>query len=161
MTVLLPEDKDGGVNGAQTKFISELTRFSIKYNAIVILVAHPRKTQSGQEIGLDDISGSMNIVNLAVRTIGLRRVTDKEKEDEGNKYHNYDVVITSVKDRIFGSTIEVPCHYSKSTRRFFTSPEEWDRRYDWDKNVYQDSIDYCDEEGNEWIDDDDKAKPFE
>ena len=103
----------------------------------------------------------MNIVNLAVRTIGLRRVTDKEKEDEGNKFHNYDVVITSVKDRIFGSTIEVPCHYSKSTRRFFTSPEEWDRRYDWDKNVYQDSIDYCDEEGNEWIDDDDKAKPFE
>lgn len=161
MTVLLPEDKEGGTNGAQTKFISELTRFSIKYNAIVILVAHPRKTQSGQEIGLDDISGSMNIVNLAVRTIGLRRVTDKEKEDEGNKYHNYDVVITSVKDRIFGSTIEVPCHYSKSTRRFFTSPEEWDRRYDWDKNVYQDPIDYCDEDGNEWIDDDGKPKPFE
>ena len=161
MTVLLPEDKEGGTNGAQTKFISELTRFSIKYNAIVILVAHPRKTQSGQEIGLDDVSGSMNIVNLAVRTIGLRRVTDKEKEDENNKYHNYDVVITSVKDRIFGSTIEVPCHYSKVTRRFFTNPEEWDRRYGWDEKTYQDSLDYCDENGEEWIDDDGKPKPFE
>lgn len=161
MTVLLPEDKDGGVNGAQTTFISDLTRFSMKYNAIVVLVAHPRKTAAGQEIGLDDISGSMNIVNLAVRTIGLRRVTDKEKEDEGNKYHNYDVVITSVKDRIFGSTVEVPCHYSKPTRRFFTNPEEWDRRYGWDKKVYEDKLDYCDEKGVEWIDDFGQPQPFE
>lgn len=161
MTVNLPEDKEGGTNGAQTKFISALARFSIKYNAIVILVAHPRKTQSGQEIGLDDISGSMNIVNLAVRTIGLRRVTDKEKEDDSGKYCNYDVVITSVKDRIFGSTIEVPCHYSRITRRFFTNPDEWDRRYGWDDNVYQDLIDYCDEYGNEWIDSNEKSQPFE
>ena len=161
MTVLLPEDKDGGVNGAQTKFISELTRFSIKYNAIVILVAHPRKTQSGQEIGLDDVSGSMNIVNLATRTIGLRRVTDKEKEDEGNKYHNYDVIITSVKDRIFGSTAEVPCHYSKPTRRFFSNPEEWNRQYGWDTNNYKEKLPYCDEKGNEWIDDYGKPQPFE
>ena len=161
MTVLLPEDKEGGVNGAQTKFISDLTRFAMKYNAIVVLVAHPRKTQSGQEIGLDDISGSMNIVNLAVRTIGLRRVTDKEKEDENNKYHNYDVVITSVKDRIFGSTAEIPCHYSKPTRRFFSNPEEWDRRYNWDKKVYNEPIDYCDEHGNEWIDDYGIPKPFD
>ena len=161
MTVLLPEDKDGGVNGAQTKFISELTRFSIKYNAIVILVAHPRKTQSGQEIGLNDVSGSMNIVNLATRTIGLRRVTDKEKEDEGNKYHNYDVIITSVKDRIFGSTAEVPCHYSKPTRRFFSNPEEWNRQYGWDTNNYKEKLPYCDEKGNEWIDDYGKPQPFE
>ena len=161
MTVFLPEDKDGGVNGAQTKFISELTKFSMKYNAIVCLVAHPRKTQAGQEIGLDDISGSMNIVNLAVRTIGLRRVTDKEKEDESNKYHNYDVIITSVKDRIFGSTAEVPCHYSKPTRRFFSNPEEWGRQYGWDTNNYEDELPYCDEKGNEWIDDYGKPQPFE
>lgn len=161
MTVLLPEDKDGGVNGAQTKFISELTRFSIKYNAIVILVAHPRKTASGQEIGLDDVSGSMNIVNLATRTIGLRRVTDKEKEDENNRYHNYDVIITSVKDRIFGSTAEIPCHYSKPTRRFFSNPEEWNRQYGWDKNKYEDKLPYCDEKGNEWIDDYGQPQPFE
>lgn len=161
MTVLLPEDKDGGVNGAQTKFISDLTRFAMKYNAIVVLVAHPRKTQSGQEIGLDDVSGSMNIVNLAVRTIGLRRITDKEKEDENNKYHNYDVVITSVKDRIFGSTAEVPCHYSKPTRRFFSNPDEWDRRYSWDKKVYEEPLDYCDEHGNDWIDDFGQPKPFD
>lgn len=161
MTVLLPEDKEGGVNGAQTKFISDLTRFAMKYNAIVVLVAHPRKTQSGQEIGLDDVSGSMNIVNLAVRTIGLRRVTDKEKEDENNKYHNYDVVITSVKDRIFGSTAEIPCHYSKPTRRFFSNPTEWDRRYKWDRKVYQDPLDYCDEHGNKWIDDYGQPSLFE
>ena len=161
MTVFLPEDKDGGVNGAQTKFISDLTKFSMKYGAICVLVAHPRKTQAGQEIGLDDISGSMNIVNLAVRTIGLRRVTDKEKEDENNKYHNYDVVITSVKDRIFGSTAEIPCHYSKPTRRFFSNPDEWDRKYGWDKRVYEDELPYCDEKGNEWIDDYGKKQPFE
>lgn len=161
MTVLLPEDKDGGVNGAQTKFISDLTRFAMKYNAIVVLVAHPRKTQSGQEIGLDDISGSMNIVNLAVRTIGLRRVTDKEKGDESNKFHNYDVIITSVKDRIFGSTAEIPCHYSKPTRRFFSNPQEWDRRYGWDTKVYEEKLDYCDENGNAWIDDFGQPKPFE
>ena len=103
----------------------------------------------------------MNIVNLATRTIGLRRVTDKEKEDEGNKYHNYDVIITSVKDRIFGSTAEVPCHYSKPTRRFFSNPEEWNRQYGWDTNNYKEKLPYCDEKGNEWIDDYGKPQPFE
>ena len=161
MTVLLPEDKEGGVNGAQTKFISSLSQFSIRYNCVVLLVAHPRKTQAGQEIGLDDISGSMNIVNLAVRTIGLRRVTDKQKADEGYEYHNYDVIISVVKDRMFGSTAEVPCHYSKPTRRFFSNPDEWDRRYDWDKKVYDDDLDYCDEWGKPWIDGVGESSVFE
>ena len=131
---------DKGENHAQTGFMNKLVRFSIEYNVIVVVVAHPRKIQSGQEIGLFDVAGSSSLVNLATRTISLRRVTDKEKEDEKCKYRDYDVIISSVKDRIFGSTKDIPCMYEKITRRFYTDYDEFDYKYGWDKNTYTNRI---------------------
>jgi hypothetical protein len=129
-------------NNEQTKFMNKLIRFSIEYNVIVVMVAHPRKLQSGQEIGLFDVAGSSNLVNLATRTISLRRVTDKEKEDEKSKYRDYDVIVSTVKDRIFGSTKDMPVHYDKISRRFFCDYDEFDYKYGWDTNTYYDRIEY-------------------
>lgn len=127
-------------NQAQTDFINRLIKFSMEYDVSIILVAHVRKMQSGQEIGLFDVAGSSNIVNLATRTLSLKRVTEKEKADEKCKYREYDVCIGSVKDRIFGSTKEIYVHYDKISRRFYTSYEEFDRQYKWDTNTYTDKL---------------------
>ena len=89
-----------------------------------------------------DVAGTSNIVNLATRTISLRRITDKEKENENFKFRNYDVVITILKDRIFGSTKDIPCHYDKVSRRFCSDYAEFDKQYKWDTNVYTDKLDY-------------------
>lgn len=141
MTVQLKTDTSD-MNKAQTDFMNRLIKFSMKYDVAVICVAHPRKIQSGADIGLFDISGSQNIVNLATRTISLKRISDKDKEDIKNKYYGYDVIITTVKDRIFGSTKENPVYYDKISRRFFSNYEEFDRVYGWDTNKYYDRIQY-------------------
>jgi twinkle protein len=152
MTVELNSIDGGDTNKQQTLFINRCIKFSMKYNVAIILVAHPRKLPSGAEVGLFDVAGSQNIVNLATRTISLRRVKDSESEDEKSKLYGYNVVISNVKDRIFGSTKEIPVRYQKSSRRFYTSYQELDRQYKWDENIYTDKIPYVEIRKDEFPD---------
>lgn len=151
MTVQLKADTND-MNKAQTDFMNRLIKFSMTYDVAVVCVAHPRKIQGGADIGLFDISGSQNIVNLATRTISLKRIPDKDKEDIKNKYYGYDVIISIVKDRIFGSTKENPVYYDKISRRFFSNYEEFDRIYGWDTNKYHNRIPYPIEEREQFPD---------
>lgn len=129
---------------SQTQAIKKLIEFAKKFQAAVVLVCHPRKMDSGTNVGIYDIAGTSNIVNLAHRTIGLRRVTDAER-DNAEKYSErrrkllkYDVIVTIIKDRMFGrQNIDVGLYYDASSRRFFCDMEEYDRRFSWDKKPYQ------------------------
>ena len=87
-------------NTAQTNLINSLIKFAAKFNVAVVLIAHPRKTQdTNSDIEMYDISGTSNIINLAMRSIGLRRVSKKEKNDPKSKWGKYDVVLTVIKGR--------------------------------------------------------------
>ena len=86
MTVQLHADT-ADTNKAQTDFMNRLIKFSMKYDVAVVCIAHPRKIQGGADIGLFDVAGSQNIVNLATRTIGLKRVKESDKENVSNKYY--------------------------------------------------------------------------
>lgn len=129
---------------SQTDTIKKLIEFAKKYQVAVILVCHPRKMDAGTNVGIYDIAGTSNIVNLAHRTIGLRRVTDAERENAA-KYSEkrrqllkYDVIVTIVKDRMFGrQNIDVGLYYDPASRRFFGDMDEYDRRFSWDKKEYK------------------------
>ena len=129
---------------SQTDTIKKLIEFAKKYQVAVILVCHPRKMDAGTNVGIYDIAGTSNIVNLAHRTIGLRRVTDAERENAA-KYSEkrrqllkYDVIVTIVKDRMFGrQNIDVGLYYDPASRRFFSDMDEYDRRFYWDNNEYK------------------------
>lgn len=132
---------------SQTDTIKKLIEFAKKYQVAVILVCHPRKMDAGTNVGIYDIAGTSNIVNLAHRTIGLRRVTDAERENAA-KYSEkrrqllkYDVIVTIVKDRMFGrQNIDVGLYYDPASRRFFSDMDEYDRRFSWDKKEYKESL---------------------
>ena len=141
MTVQLRSETTD-TNKAQTDFMNRLIKFAMKYDVVVICITHPRKLQNGTDIGLFDISGSQNIVNLATRTIGLKRVKEDDKSNRSNKYYGYDVVISVIKDRIFGSTKDIPVYYDKIDRRFYSRYEEFDYCYSWDKTKYNDKLPY-------------------
>ena len=141
MTVQLKSAGDN-MNQAQTDFMNCLIKFSMKYDVAVICIAHPRKMQNGSDIGMFDIAGSQNLMNLATRTIGLKRVKESEKENISNKLYGYDVVISIIKDRIFGSTKEIPVYYDKIDRRFYSNYNEFDYIYSWDKKEYNGRIPY-------------------
>lgn len=128
---------------SQTQTIKKLIEFAKKYQVAVILVCHPRKMDASTNVGIYDIAGTSNIVNLAHRTIGLRRVTDNEREN-ATKYSEkrrellkYDVIVTIIKDRMFGrQNIDVGLYYDPASRRFFSDMEEYDRKFSWDKKEY-------------------------
>jgi archaellum biogenesis ATPase FlaH len=142
MTVQLKADAGSDTNKAQTDFMNRLIKFSMKYDVAVICIAHPRKIQGGADIGLFDVAGSQNIVNLATRTIGLKRVKEADKMNTSNKYYGFDVIISIIKDRIFGSTKDIPVYYDKIDRRFFSNYEEYDWIYGWDKKQYYSRLPY-------------------
>ena len=134
------------MNLAQTKLVNDLINFSSKFDVVVVLVAHPKKTADmTSDVSMYDISGTSNIINLAIRSIGLRRVSKKEKEDPKCTWSKYDVVLTVIKDRLFGKQdIQIGMWYDIRSRRFYTDYEEYDRKFGWDDRNYFDKIDYED-----------------
>lgn len=129
-------------NQKETEFINFLTSFAIKYQVAIILVAHPNKGAIGLgEIGIYSIAGSSNISNLCQRMIGIRRVPQKEKQGVKNQRgewttepNPFDVELSIIKDRYAGrSGIDVGMFYDEASRRFFTSYDEFNKNYDFDK----------------------------
>ena len=137
-------------NDKQTEFVNWLIAFSMKYQVCTILVCHPNKTQEYSEnIGLYQISGTSNIINLAHRAIGLRRITAKEKKGIPNPSGRgwksepckYDVIVSMIKDRFTGkSNFESGLYYAQGSRRFYSNYDEYAHQYNWDKGVYKDSL---------------------
>lgn len=133
-------------NTAQTNLINRLIKFASKFNVAVVLIAHPKKTaDSNSDIEMYDISGSSNIINLAMRSMGLRRVSKKEKEDPKSKWGKYDVVLTVMKDRLLGKAdFQMGLWYDLTSRRFYTDYDEFDAKFAWDDSVYMDKLPYVD-----------------
>ncbi len=128
----------------QTEAITRLIEFAMRYQAAVILVAHPRKLAAGTEVGIYDVAGSSNIANLAHRTFGLRRI-DQEKEQS-----SYSVALTIIKDRLLGkSNKKINMHYDPPSRRFYTNPAEYNHQYAWESHIRRDPLPYPHTEENE------------
>ena len=128
----------------QTSVIKKLITLAQKYNVAIVLVAHPRKLSQTSTVGMYDIAGSSNIANLAHRTLGLRRVTEDEKNGTDQtsnlkaELKKYDVVVNIIKDRMRGrSNISHGLYYDNISRRFYSTQEEFDKQYDWDTTEYK------------------------
>ena len=133
----------------QKEIVKRLLTFAKKYNVAILLVAHPRKMQTGAKVSLYDVAGSSVIVNLAHRSLALKRITDDERSGEASyssvkpELKQYDVVFTINKDRMRGrSNIDIGLYYDNRSRRFYTSKQELDRQYSWDTETYTDEIPY-------------------
>ena len=113
----------------QTEVITKLIGFAMKYNVAIVLVAHPRKMEQGASVGMYDISGTSNIINLAHRSIGLNKLNEEAREGDNAPNVN----LTILKDRLRGTSgFKIGLFYDVPTRRFFTDQEEYGYRYNWD-----------------------------
>lgn len=112
----------------QTDTINKLIAFAIKWQASVVLVCHPRKMAAGEDVGIYDMSGSANIINLAHRSIALRRI---DNDKEGN---NHNVRLNIIKDRLFGHANKtIDLYYDVPSRRFYTNDSEYNYHYKFEK----------------------------
>lgn len=151
MTVDLHADENSKWE-KQTEFVNWLIHFSSQFDVCTILVCHPKKLQFGQEdMDMYDVAGTSNLVNLAHRGFSLKRISKKEKAGIPNKHGDgwerppcpYDVKLSILKDRMRGRAgFELGMYYDQKSRRFFTSPEEYDHQYRWDTAQYDTELAY-------------------
>ena len=127
---------------AEKNFIKDLINFAKKFNVLVFLVAHPKKTGEIR-VTKEDISGSANIVNLAHMVFSVHRYSDSERAGEmntrgdylrGKEPNKYESVVEVLKNRITGLVPKVDLFFDYASYRFYRTPEELWYRYKWDSN---------------------------
>jgi len=134
MTV--PSEGKEDENQKVSKLIIKLKKFARKFNAIVHLVAHPKKPAMGQtRVNKYDVSGTANISNLADRVIGVHRLSENDRK-ENEDYQGKSTVITIFKDRKFGVfDEEILFSFEYTAKRFYTTDAERNKKYSWVKRI--------------------------
>lgn len=87
---------------AQGRFVAALKRFAIRYRAHIVIVAHARKTKTGEAIGKDDVSGNSAIIKLAHSGVVVERPN-----------------LRIIKARDAGQTRIIQCCYCPDSRRIY------------------------------------------
>ena len=107
---------------AETDIVKKLKSFAKKYNALVHLVAHPRKSMN-DEIEKDDVAGSANITNLADYVTTISRAKDDEVE--------FDAILKILKNRHTGVNVGKKLMFDIDRKRFYSAEtgKELNRRY--------------------------------
>lgn len=109
----MDDDLGSDLYRQQSNFTKRLALMAKRYNALIFLIAHPRKS-SGREFSNDDIAGSGNITNLADVVLRFGAPDDKKDEDEDNER-----VLQVLKNRLNGriSKKGIPMFYQEASRR--------------------------------------------
>lgn len=125
MTAMETVQENDQIYLAQSNFVGKLKKIAVKYDVVVILVAHPRKTKL--EFDNDDVAGSADITNKADVVMSYQRV---ENDD------SCDSTLSITKNRLFGKYANkenaIKLFYSEKTKRIFPYGQ-YPRRYGWEK----------------------------
>lgn len=107
----------------EKKFVNKITKIALKYNILVILVAHMRKNNYSSEKS-DEISGVGAIPNLA--SVILTYEVDKEIDEEQR-------VCRLTKNRLFGkrNLNGVILDYDEKSTRVYSAKDNVDKDYSW------------------------------
>lgn len=107
----------------QSKFVGKLKKLAMKYQVVVILVAHPRK--SNQDFSNDDVAGSSDITNKVDVVLNYSR----------SKERATDSMLQVSKNRLFGrlkmGSEGIPLLYSEKTKRIYSPKDTYQRVYGW------------------------------
>ena len=130
MTAMDLEDVSGNDKyEKQSQFVKKLSRIALRYNVIIILVAHKRKNNVTTNEN-DEISGSGDISNLALVTIAYEKNTDIEPNQR---------ICKVSKNRLFGKTNTKgwTLDYEEKSKRIYGPTDNVNVKYGWDKSDTQ------------------------
>lgn len=112
---------------AQSRFVGKLAKIAKTHNVVVLLVAHPRK--SNGDFSNDVISGSADITNKVDIVMGYCR-------DINYADHMRTLIVT--KNRLTGKLAkpgDIVLDYSEDSKRIVQHGCGFDKKYSWDKIV--------------------------
>lgn len=117
----------------QGQFVRNLCKLAIRYNCLIMLVAHQRKNTLSTDAN-DEVSGSGDITNLAGLTIGYNRGT-KEEMEKGIVREDQRKLIVA-KNRLFGkiNLNGIILDYEERSKRIYGQGDDPDFQFGWDKS---------------------------
>lgn len=115
----------------QGQFVRKLTKLAIKYNCLILLVAHQRKNSFTSDAN-DEISGSGDISNLAGITLSYNRGS-KEEIEKGVIQESQRKLIVA-KNRLFGKIDlkGIVLEYDERSKRIYGKSDNLDYQFGWD-----------------------------
>jgi len=103
----------------QSEFVGELAKIAKAYNMVIVLVAHPRK--SNYEFDNDDVSGSADITNR----VDVVMSYDRDKTRNQNDLR----VLKITKNRMTGHLGDMDLYFSDFSKRISDTPNEFTKFY--------------------------------
>lgn len=145
---------------AQSRLVKGLQKLCQEKNIALILVAHPNKIKTLPRI--EDNGGSGDIINTADNVIILHRINEDFKirakeyfvSTEVEKLTEFDNLAEVAKNRDFGEEGFCGMYFENKAKRFLNYRGE-NKRYGWEKQHKQDTIDDLTE-----LPDDDDSMPY-
>ncbi len=118
----------------QGRFVRELTKIAIRYDVLILLVAHRRKNVSSPDAN-DEISGSGDITNLAGITLSYDRGDKKNDIDKGIMTEDQRKLIVA-KNRLFGKVNlnGIILSYDEKSKRVYGPGDDVNVQFGWDKS---------------------------
>lgn len=128
MTAKYTKDVDRDYFRQQSNFSGELTDFAMQEKVHVVLVAHPRKGESGDFN--DDVAGLSDITNRASNVFFLQRLTDSEVAKMG-----YDSLLNISKNRDHGALAKIGFEFKKDSKRFIPIDGRTIETFAWEEEL--------------------------
>lgn len=107
----------------QSLFVKKLARIALKYNVLILLVAHKRKNNFSQNTN-DEVAGSADIVNLATVTLSYER---------DSKIGDRQRLLKLTKNRLFGNlqTEGWILDFSEKSKRVYGPHDILEKEFGW------------------------------
>ena len=117
----------------QGLFVRKLTEIAIRYDVLILLVAHRRKNNFTSDAN-DEISGSGDITNLAGITLRYDRGS-KDEIDKGLMDESQRKLIIA-KNRLFGKIDlkGIILNYDEKSKRIYGNGDDVNRQFGWDRS---------------------------
>lgn len=128
MTAKYTKDTERDYFRQQSNFVGELVDFSHQENAHVILVAHPKKGDTGDDN--DNVAGLSDITNRASNVFTVHRQTPDEKLKD-----DIDAVLTISKNRNFGALDKIGFYFDVASKRFEPRTGDYIKNYGWESEI--------------------------
>ena len=129
----IDEQKGNDKYDQQGQFVRNLAKLAIKYDCLILLVAHQRKNSFTSDAN-DEISGSGDITNLASITLSYNRGSKEEIEkcmiDESQRK------LIIAKNRLFGkiNLKGIILDYDERSKRIYGDGDNLDYQFGWYKS---------------------------
>lgn len=127
----ITDDIQSDLYRQQTNFVRQVTLLAKRYDVLIFLIVHPRKS-NGMNFGNDDVAGSSNITNLVDVVLRYGKPQEEEKSNER--------LLSVHKNRLTGRINKngIPLYFQESSKRISESRDNFEWDLGWENDSFYD-----------------------